>query len=230
MTKEIQLTQGQVEIVDDLRYGAGMTSARKLQLETKYEKWDNFNNLIARAKNLITHGLYAGEIIDTECSINIGSGAVRCVKDYLLDKHSERLIKKMALSYKLGKVFLMRNETAVLGLLQKYCKHKGYYSEFQFHLGCYIFDFRCENLLIEFDEPSHIGKRQKNVDALKNKTAQENGYLIFRFGLTHDIVDIIFCVESNIIPAQTIECDCGYIATFRGKFTCPDCGTELDKR
>ncbi len=202
-----------------------MITARKLQQEVNYKEWRNFNSLILRAKNLINNGVESGFIKDTEYPVNIGSGAIRLVEDYELDNDAVNLIKKLALSYKLGNSYSTRNETAVLGLLQKYCVNKGYVYDFQFNLDKFIFDFRCENILLEFDEPHHQTKRQKKTDLDKEHIAIENGYKLFRFTLRNDIVDIIICIEFNLGNKKIIECDCGYIATFESEtFKCPDCG------
>jgi hypothetical protein len=83
----------------------------------------------------------------------------------------------------------------------------------------------CGNILIEFDEPHHQGKRQRKVDLDKENIARKNNYKLFRFTLYNDIVDIIICIEANIGDKNTIECECGYVATFEGEtFKCPDCG------
>lgn len=202
-----------------------MKSARNLQKEVNYKEWRNFNTLILRAKNLISNGVESGVIKEAECAINIGSGAIRLVEDYELDEQAVQLIKRLALAYKLGKSHSTRNETAILGLLQKYCINKNYKYGFQFKLDNYIFDFQCENILIEFDEPHHENKRQQKIDADKDGVAKRNKYKLFRFTLYNDVIDIILCIEANIGDKTTIECKCGYIATFKGEtFKCPDCG------
>jgi very-short-patch-repair endonuclease len=207
------------------KYYCGMITARNLQQEVNYKEWRNFNTLIIRAKNLINNGVESGFILDAKCTVNIGSGAVRIVDDYKLDEDAANLIKRLALSYKLGKSYSTRNETAILGLLQKYCVNKGYLHGFQYKLDKFIFDFRCENILIEFDEPHHQNKRQEKTDMEKEKVAVGNDYKLFRFTLQNDIVDIILCIEANLGNKKTIECYCGYIATFESEtFKCPDCG------
>jgi len=201
------------------------TTARKLQHEVHYKKWSNFNTLILRAKNLIDNGVEIGVITETQCAVNIGYGAIRLVEDYELDEQAVRLIKRLALAYKLGKSYSTRNETAILGLLQKYCVNKNYSHDFQFKLENYIFDFQCENILIEFDEPHHQDKRQRKVDLDKESIAKKNKYKVFRLTLQNDIIDVIMYIEANIGDKTTIECECGYVATFKGAtFKCPDCG------
>ena len=204
-----------------------MTTARKLQKDYNYKEWRNFNTLILRAKNLIANGVENGVILDIKHTVPIGSGAVRIIDDYELDNDAENLIKKLSLSYKLGGSYTTRNETAILGLLQKYCIHKGFLYDFQFKLDKYIYDFCCEHILIEFDEPHHQNSRQNRTDLNKENTAIENGYKLFRFTLKDDVVDMIKCIESNVKIVKTIECSCGYIATFESKlFVCPDCGAS----
>jgi very-short-patch-repair endonuclease len=204
-----------------------MITARKLQKHVSYKEWRNFNTLIIRAKNLIANGVENGIIIEIKHTVLIGSGAVRIIDDYELDNDAENLIKRLSLSYKLGKSYSTRNETAVLGLLQKYCVNKGFSYDFQFKLDNFFYDFRCELILIEFDEPHHQNRRQKKTDLNKESAATKNGYKLFRFTLKDDIVDMINCIESNIKIVRTIECSCGYIATFERKvFVCPDCGAS----
>ncbi len=206
-------------------YHLVMITARSLQKEVNYKEWRNFNTLILRAKNLISNGVESGVIKETECAVNIGSGAIRLVEDYELDERAVYLIKRLALAYKLGKSYSTRNETAVLGLLQKYCVSKNYFHDFQFKLENYIFDFQCENILIEFDEPQHQNRRQRAIDIDKENIAKKNNYKLFRFTLHNDIIDIIMYIEANIGDKTTIECECGYIATFESEtFRCPDCG------
>jgi very-short-patch-repair endonuclease len=206
---------------------AKMISARKIRLELGYSKWGNFDNVISKLKHLIANGIERGEVIDSICEVVIGKGGVRKTKDYLLDSDAEKAIRKLTLSKKLGGLYSISNECAILSLLQKYCKNKNLFHDFQFRLDKYVYDFRCENILIEFDEAGHMAKKQSVIDKLKDNIATENGYKILRFHITSDIIDMIQAIEINIGNKTTIECNCGYIATFdRDKFICPDCGRE----
>lgn len=166
-------------------------NARKLQKQLNYIDWRNFNNLILRAENLIKNGIENGLITKTICTVKLGSGSLRNIPDYYMDERAQILIKKLALSYKLNKSYLIRNETSILSLLQKYCIYKNIDYEFQFKLDKYIYDFKYEKTLIEFDEPHHKETRQSFIDEEKNINAKNNGFKIVRIGLHKDIIDLI---------------------------------------
>jgi len=173
-----------------------MINARKLQHEFGYIQWRRVESLISRASNLINNGLEPGIIKETKYSALIGMGARRIIKDYLLDSDAVNLVKRLSLSYKLGKSYSTRNETAILSLLQKYCTYKKLPYAFQFKVMDCVYDFCCSNVLIEFDEPHHLEeKRQKKTDLHKDAVAIKNGYKIFRFKLHHDIIDMIKCID-----------------------------------
>ena len=173
-------------------------NARKLQDVLNYKEWRNFHNLIIRAINLIENGIEKGEIKKTYTKVSLGSGAIRHVDDYVFDELALQLIKKLALSFKLGKSYSIRNETRILSLLQKYCIYKSIDYEFQFKLENYIYDFRFEQTLIEFDEPHHECKRQENIDRNKDIIALNNSYRILRFNLSNDIIDIIVALDKMV--------------------------------
>ena len=66
------------------------------------------------------------------------------------------MLKDLASSYKLTKHYCTRNETALLTLLEKYCKLKGLEFRFQAKLDVFTFDALIENMIaVEFDEPHH---------------------------------------------------------------------------
>lgn len=175
-----------------------MKSARELQKKVGYVSWQNFNYLILRALNLIRNGLERGFIEETRKAVNIGSGAVRNVIDYKLDSDAETLVKKLALGYKLGKSHSLRNETAILTLIEKYSRYQGYICEFQYELEGYLYDLRCENILIEFDEPHHKYNRQQKRDRKKMEIAEKNGFVLYRVNLLDDIIDMIIYIEQNV--------------------------------
>ena len=75
-------------------------SARKIQKELKYSKWENFNGLIKRTINLINSGIRLGKITESFIEVKTGKGAIRKVKDYILDEDALIIIKELSLSYK----------------------------------------------------------------------------------------------------------------------------------
>lgn len=178
-------------------YICRMITARKLQHQVKYARWERFNSLIKRAKNLIANGVAHGEIKEIMVPARLGSGAIRLILDYELDDAAASLARQLALSYKLGSSFCIRNETVILELLRKYCTHKGYSFDFQFPLGGKIYDFRCGKKLIEFDEPHHDSRRHALNDLIKNEIAAQGGFSILRFTLSHDIIDILIALEKD---------------------------------
>lgn len=171
-------------------------SARDAYLQLGYARWENFNNLVKRAQNLINNGEYKGEITQTVKNVNTGKGAVRPLIDYLFDEYAFALIEKLANSYKINSYYSIRNETTILSLLKKYCAYKGIDFEFQYRTGGYVFDCLIESsCLIEFDEPHHKRSRQSRKDILKDEYALKNGYKLFRFNIEHDIIDILSALK-----------------------------------
>lgn len=169
--------------------------ARELQNVLEYSKWDNFKNVIEKAKQLIDNGLSLGEIFTTDREVNIGSGATRRIIDYKLDRSAVVLINKLAYN-KLNKEPFARNETMILSLIEKYCVAKGIKYEFQFYLDGYIFDSCIGNkILLEFDEQHHENSKQRFIDKKKTKIAWRYDYELLRFDVFHDIVDIILAIE-----------------------------------
>jgi len=176
-----------------------MISARSIYKDLGYKQWRCFEGLIKRAINLIKNGIEKGIIKETKKETLIGSGAKRKVKDYLFNNDAFNLIERLSNGYKLNNCYSIRNETVLLGLLKKYCKKKGIKVNFQYSFGTFLYDC-CLNhkIFIEFDEPHHKNKKQKNIDNRKDKYVKSQGYKILRFNLDNDIVDLILEVEKNI--------------------------------
>src|SRR5690606_2785037 len=177
--------------------GRSMTKARLLYLELGYSEFRNFDHLICRCINLINNGLEKGIITPSYVEIKIGSGATRVIKDYDIDEGAERLLRHMASRFKAESSYPIRNETALFGLLKKFCQLNGIDHEYQFNLDGFLYDFRYEKTLIEFDENHHKNRKQQGVDDIKNKIALDNGYEILRFNFDNDIIDIIQILYIN---------------------------------
>ena len=165
--------------------------ARLLYLELGYSEFRNFDHLLRRCICLINNGLERGSIVPAYAEVEIGSGAKRIIRDYDIDEEAENLIRKMASRFKAEFSYPIRNETALFGLLKKFCELNHIEHETQFKLGDFSYDFRYEKTLIEFDEDHHKNKRQNNIDNIKNQMAIESGYEILRFTLDNDIIDIL---------------------------------------
>lgn len=174
--------------------------ARDIQHLLGYSEWRNFDGLIKRAINIIIHTQCQGIIKETTSIVEIGSGAKRKVGDYTLDAFGLKLVKKLSSSQKLNNAYIIRNETIVLQLIEKYCLKKNIQFIYQFRLVDYRFDCKVgDKILIEFDEPHHsISPKQKHIDDKKNKIAKEQGFLIFRIDLSMDIVDVILFLDEKI--------------------------------
>src|SRR4051794_24319091 len=108
-----------------------LVSARTVYRQLGYTKWERFEGLIKRANHLIQNGISQGVINKSSKLVSIGMGAKREIADYLLDPTAYQLIQTLAASYKLNTSFLIRNETAILTLLQKYCTRKRLAFQFQ---------------------------------------------------------------------------------------------------
>lgn len=172
-----------------------MKKARELQIECGYAKWERFHGVLLRADNIIRNGFRDGSITKCEKMSCLGSGAIRRIIDYLVDEGAENLIKELCLSYKINGSYCIRNEAATLSLLKKYCRYKGFSYEFQYKINNFVYDFRCNKILIEFDEPHHNESRQKLVDLKKDEFAILNGFRISRVTLATDIIDLIIEIE-----------------------------------
>lgn len=167
-------------------------TARKVCDQLGYDRWENFHNLILRAQNLINNGEHRGEIRQTVKQVSLGKGATREIIDYCFDENAFDLINNLSTSYKVNSFYSIRNETTMLTLLKKYCNYKEIPFKFQYRLPPYVFDCLVgESVLLEFDEPHHKSKRSLINDKVKEQFAVNNGYKVFRFELTHDIVDVI---------------------------------------
>lgn len=176
---------------------SNLISARDVYTSLGYVDWRNFRGVIKRAENLISNGKRIGFISETTKLINIGSGAKREIADYLMDKDAFQVVAELASSYKLNSFFGVRNETAVLSLLEKYCALKDIAFQFQYHLDRYVFDGLVgDSILLEFDEPHHrVASRQIKTDRAKHDCAITNGFILLRFDLSKDIIDVIVEVE-----------------------------------
>jgi len=174
-----------------------MKKARDLQAECGYAKWERFHGVLLRADNIIKNGLNDGSITRCEKISCLGSGAIRRIIDYLVDENAEQLIKELCLSYKINGSYCIRNETATLSLLKKYCLYKGFSYDFQYKLTPFIYDFRCNKVLVEFDEPHHSEPAQKLIDSKKDDLALLNGFRVSRVSLETDIIDLIIEIERS---------------------------------
>lgn len=185
-------------------------SARQLYKSLGYLRWENFNNLIIKAMQLIRNGLCHGSIIETRKRIEIGSGACREVVDYQLDEKAIELINNMAYN-KCKKSTMYRNETMMLSTLMRYCSLRKISFEEQFSLGKYKFDCRVNRkILIEYDEPHHRKTGQNTTDVKKDEIAHLNGYTLFRYDTTADIINMISDIENDITKSYRFK---GYMST-----------------
>lgn len=186
-------------------------SSRKLKDELNYTEWRNFKGVIKRVMNLITNQHTNGEIIKTTLEIQIGSGAIRNVVDYKLDKIAEELITELTRSYKLNNFFKIRNETVVIQLIEKYCALRELDFAFQYNLDKYNYDCMIDNhILVDFGEPHHQTKCQKEIDNKKDIIARQKGFSILRVNLEMNIVDVICFIENElfVIKKRTDNNDC----------------------
>lgn len=174
--------------------------ARDLQHLLGYAEWRNFEGVIKRAIGIIKHQYLHGTIEKTNLTVQIGSGALRKVTDYKLDREAFQLLQQLCSSYKLNNCFSIRNESVVIQLAEKYCQKKGFVFEYQFRLENYIFDCMIGGkILIEFDEPHHVNSsRQRQIDTKKELLASQNNFLLFRINLEMDIVDLIVFIEKGL--------------------------------
>jgi len=172
-----------------------MKKARDIYKSLGYAEWRNFNNLVLKAIQLIKSGIANGEIIPSTVDVKLGSGSIRSIVDYELDSRAIELIKKLSHN-KLNNEISLRNETAILSLLKKYCKAKQLSFRFQYKLNGYRYDCCINNkVLIEFDESHHLAsKRQMTIDACKDEVAENFNYTLVRFGIQQDIIEIILAI------------------------------------
>jgi hypothetical protein len=94
----------------------GFISARDVYSSLGYTQWRNFRSVVRRAQNLIRNGVRLGTIIEDTRLVSIGSGAKRRVLDYLMDVDAFEIVRELASSFKLNRLYSARNETALLGL------------------------------------------------------------------------------------------------------------------
>lgn len=140
-----------------------------------------------------------GVIKCTTAPVAIGNGAIRRVRDYLLDEPAVELVTKLSSSVKLNGYYHIRNECVILGLLKKYCTARNIHFEFQQRYGTAVFDAVIgRRIAIEFDEPHHAEDVEQRIrDRAKDAIATDFGLTMLRFMIVHDIVDVILAVEAE---------------------------------
>lgn len=175
-------------------------SARDLQIEFNYAKWENFNGLIKRAINIINSGIRLGMIVESKIEVNTGKGAIRKINNYIVDENAYKIIKELSLSYKTSNFYSFRNETLILSLIKKYFNSKNIEFIFQKRIHPFVFDALVGNtILVEFDEIHHQNsKKQISIDSKKNAIASVNGYKIIRLNLDMDIIDCIITINNQL--------------------------------
>lgn len=174
-------------------------TARNLRSKLGYKQWRSFNGIIERAQQIINSGEAVGIIVKTTYQAKLGSGSIRLIDDFELDDMAVDIIAKLSEHSKLHtRKLRMRNETILLGLLKKYCDGKNISFQFQAQKGSFRFDAMVERkILIEFDEPHHGLYNQGIIDDAKDEWAKANDYILLRFDLSMDIIDMIFSIENN---------------------------------
>jgi very-short-patch-repair endonuclease len=60
----------------------------------------------------------------------------------------------------------------------------------QYRIGSYRYDFRVDNLLIEYDEEHHRAHRQKLVDRTKELAAQKEGFKLLRISKSKELMKL----------------------------------------
>ena len=89
---------GQCDIFESIKhvneYGQDVWSARELAKTLGYEKWDNFNRAVEKAKDAIEIGGRCPDdhIADSGNMVELGSGAKRNIKDYKLTRLGSYLV------------------------------------------------------------------------------------------------------------------------------------------
>lgn len=187
-----------LKTIDD--HGVTYWSARDLMCHLGYKKWSNFSGVIRRAIGIIKHKHIRGEIVETSVVVRTGYNARREIVDYLIDADGVSLLNELCSSFKLNNFYLIRNETVVLQLVEKYCQKKDVDFQYQYRIGKFVFDCKVgNNILLEFDEPHHqINTRQKEIDDEKNIVAKAEGFSLKRVDLETDIIDIIVYLEAHL--------------------------------
>ena len=168
-----------------------MVYGRDLSKNMEYVRWENFNNLVEKAVQLINSGTEKGTITRITKLVSTGKNAKRNITDYEIDMDAVNLLERLS-SYKLNKSIRLRNETVILTMVKKYCTLKKIPFVFQFRINEFRYDCCVNNnTLIEFDEQQHHHSKQIAIDERKNIAAQLNGFKLIRFNISHDIIDII---------------------------------------
>lgn len=195
-----------------------MISARGLCSTMGYSEWRNFDRVVEKAKQLIASGICDGVINDTTLEVSLGSGAIRKVRDYLVDDKGMETILSLCASKLRNDRPQARNETALLALVKKYCAGKGVPFAFQAALEQYVYDACVAGrILIEFDEQHHFtSKSQRSIDVCKEETASRLGYSLLRFKVSHDIIDIILEIDRCLAQEYAIFQNKGYQGLYGG--------------
>ena len=163
--------------------------------EFGYKRWENFNDVIKQVLQLHKSGIIDVDISKTTKTVEIGRHAKRDIVDYVIDDRTKNVILSFCPN-KIHRVKPVRNETVVMGLLEKYFNAKGIEFEFQKHIGDYVADALVGGkIIIEHDEPYHTKVTIKKRDSKKDAFYTENGYKIFRCETDDDVVDIIIGIE-----------------------------------
>ncbi len=174
--------------------------ARDIYESLGYAKWENFNTLIKRCKQLIEHGQRVGHIEDATRVIEIGSGAIRRVIDYKLDAKAHQLVISMASAFKLLGHYPTRNETSILSFISRWCSLKkiSFVPQAKYIDG-HIYDALVGDLVaIEFDEPHHLGNTQSSRDEKKDRESKDAGISVLRINIESNVVDAIVDLESML--------------------------------
>jgi very-short-patch-repair endonuclease len=77
----------------------------------------------------------------------------------------------------------------------------------QYRIGTYRFDFKVDDLLIEYDEEHHHSMRQKNTDRSKEKLARQHGFRLARVIKSQELIELHALLlakksKQNTIPGK----------------------------
>lgn len=172
--------------------------ARDLQKLLEYADWRNFLNVIEKAISITQSGLEKGSISRCTTNTGIGSGAIRQVIDYRVDREGVVLLMKLSSKDKLNNTNPLRIETVILQQIKKYCLLKNIDFSFQYHCKPYRFDCKVgKDILIEFQEQHHeTDKKQQATDEQKRLFAREKGYRLLEITVKDDIIDVIVKLQN----------------------------------
>ena len=172
--------------------------------EFGYKRWENFDDMIKQVLQLHESGIINVDIFKTTKTVEIGCHAKRDIIDYIIDDKTKDVILSFRPN-KMHRIKPVRNETVIMGLLEKYFNAKGIEFEFQQRIGEYVADALIGGeIVIEYDEPHHAKSPVKKRDNEKDTFYAENGYKIFRCGADDDVIDIIIGVEKLYENGQSM--------------------------